>query len=269
MNSELIIDQTEKIFKIENEEETINFRLNTSSLINNNNNYLNTNNSSLTLSTSSISKDLNQDLIEVSQTKIIIKSLSSEFICFRVKTTKKKYYVVSPCYYILSPNEILNIKISFYINPTEEINPKGHKFKFEGFIIPKEEKNHEAKKLFLDYISQLKKVKGYAIKKLAKFINKNDEINLNNFDEDKIEDKFEDLKIEYCKLKGINENLKIEYMKIKKRMELEIKEKNNKCVKLMQFKYDIDINNKNQPFTKNIYFICFIVSVALGFFLMK
>ena len=121
----------------------------------------------------------------------------------------------------------------------------------------------------MDYINQLKKVKGYVIKKLAIFINKNDEINLNNFDEDKIEDKFEDLKIEYCKLKGINENLKIEYMKIKKRMELEIKEKNNKCVKLMQFKYDIDINNKNQSFTKNIYFICFIVSVALGFFLMK
>ena len=127
MNSELIIDQTGKIFKIENEEETINFRLNTSSLINNNNNYLNNNNSSLTLSTSSISKDLNQDLIEVSQIKIIIKSLSPEFICFRVKTTKKKNYVVSPCYYFLSPNEILNIKISFYINPTEEINPKGHK----------------------------------------------------------------------------------------------------------------------------------------------
>ena len=136
MNSELIINQSEKLFIIEDEDDTIQFKIN--------NNSLNTNIEDTSSSTI-------KDLILASQTKIKIRNISNEFISFRVKTTKKKNYIVKPCYYILSPKEILNIKIIYYINRGENINIKGHKFKFEEFIISKDEKEENPKKLFLDY----------------------------------------------------------------------------------------------------------------------
>ena len=263
MNSELIINQSEKLFIIEDEDDTIQFKIN--------NNSLNTNIEDTLSSTI-------KDLILASQTKIKIRNISNEFISFRVKTTKKKNYIVKPCYYILSPKEILNIKIIYYIHRGENINTKGHKFKFEGFIISNDEKEENPKKLFLDYITKGKNVKGTVIKKYASFIEEQNMINsnieneiedLNKDDENKKFDEFEDLKIEYYKLKGKNENLRLEYFNLKKLMEMELTEKNNKCIQFMQFKYDINTERNEKPISTNIFIICFIISIILGFFLIK
>ena len=263
MNSELIINQSEKLFIIEDEDDTIQFKIN--------NNSLNTNIEDTSSSTI-------KDLILASQTKIKIRNISNEFISFRVKTTKKKNYIVKPCYYILSPKEILNIKIIYYIHRGENINTKGHKFKFEGFIISNDEKEENPKKLFLDYITKGKNVKGTVIKKYASFIEEQNMINsnieneiedLNKDDENKKFDEFEDLKIEYYKLKGKNENLRLEYFNLKKLMEMELTEKNNKCIQFMQFKYDINSDRNEKPVSANILIICFIISIILGFFLIK
>ena len=256
MTTELIMDQSEKLFVIENDEDTIQFKINSYSLNNN---------------TNDTSSSTIKNLILISQSNIKIRNISKEYISFHVKTTKKKNYIVRPSYSIISPNEILTIKIYLYINQGEILNTKGHKFKFEGFIISNEEKDEDAKKLYFDYISKGKKVKGTVVKKYASFIEERNIINNidNEYDEDKKLDEFEDLKVEYCKLKGINENLRMEYLNIKKMMELELKENNYKCVQFMQFKYDIDISNNNEVLSKKIFIICFIVSIIIGFILIK
>ena len=61
----------------------------------------------------------------------------------------------------------------------------------------------------------------------------------------------------------------MEYFNIKKMMEMELKEKNKKCVRFMQFQYDVDVNNIEQPLSKKIFIISFIVSIIIGFFLIK
>lgn len=263
-SSDLILsDQTEKLFKIENEQDTIQFKINSSFSFNNIGNKSSLNSTNLLLT---------------SQTEINIRNISNEFICFRIQSTRQTNYKITPSYSILTPKKILNIKIYFYIDQKEKINPSEHKFKLEGFIISEKEKNKDPNNLFMNYISKGKKVKGTIIKKNASFINEinlmNDYINnefgnLNKYGEDKRVDEFEDLRIEYCKLKGINENLKIEYLTIKKRLDLELKEKNDKNARCIENKYDDEINNNNNFYIKNFYMICFIASIALGFFLMK
>lgn len=262
MTSDLImekLEKLEKLFIVGNEEDMIEFKINKFSL---NRDINDTSSSTL------------KNFILASQKNIKIRNLSKEYISFRVQTTKKANYIIKPCYFIISPNDIINIEILFYINPEEKINSKGHKFQFEGFIISKEEKDKGAKKLFFDYISQGKKVKGAIVKKYASFIEEknilyNNDIDLEDeYDEEKKLNEFEDLKVEYCKLKGINENLRMEYFNIKKIMEMELKEKNNKCIQFMQFKYDIDFYNNNQTISTNIFIICFIISILIGFFLI-
>ena len=257
MTSDLIIDQSEKLFIVENEEDSIQFKINISSLDNN-----------INLTSSQTIKNV----LLASQTNINIRNLSKEYLSFHVKTTKKKNYIIKPCYYILSPNEILNLKLYFYIKREEPINSKGHKFKFEGFIIPKEEKDEDPKKLFLEYLAKGGKVKGTVIKKHVSFVEEGQIVQNEEdkeYDEEKKLDEFENLRVEYCKLKGINENLRMEYLNIKKMMEMELKEKNNKCIKYLQLKYDIDNSNKDPPISKSIYVICFIISIILGFILIK
>ena len=262
-SSELIlIEKAEKLFKIENEQDTIQFKINTISSYNNK-----------AINTSFKEKDLKL----VSQTELNIQNISNEFISFRIQSTKSKNYEINPSYCIISPKKIVNIKIYFYLQPKEKINQAEHKFKLEGFVIFSNEKNKEAKDLFMEYISKRKKVLGTVIKKNASFINEinmmdnyinNDFGNLNKYGEDKRVDEFEDLRIEYCKLKGINENLKLEYFTIKKRLDLELKEKNEKNVYSIQKNYESEKNN-NYIYTKRFYIICFFASIALGFFLMK
>jgi hypothetical protein len=55
----------------------------------------------------------------------------------------------------------------------EEVNEKGHKFKFEGFVIKESEKNKNIKNIFADYIKSGTKVRGNVVKKYVKFIDDN------------------------------------------------------------------------------------------------
>ena len=136
-SSELIlIEKAEKLFKIENEQDTIQFKINTISSYNNK-----------AINTSFKEKDLKL----VSQTELNVQNVSNEFVSFRIQSTKSKNYEINPSYCIISPKKIVSIKIYFYIQPKEKINQAEHKFKLEGFIIFSNEKNKEAKDLLHIY----------------------------------------------------------------------------------------------------------------------
>ena len=62
--------------------------------------------------------------------------------------------------YLIGPKEIKTLIFTLYNIKGEELDPKKHKFRFEGFIIPENEKNIEAKDLFNSYISDGKKIIG-------------------------------------------------------------------------------------------------------------
>lgn len=154
MSSQLMMEKIENIYQIEDDD--IKFKINR--------NYIN----------NLLSSNLFQDLNLISSTQIVVKNLSNEYISFRVKTTKKNNYTVEPSYCILNPFESKIINIYYYINKVEEINEKGHKFKFEGFVIKESEKDKNIKNLFADYIKNGTKVRGNIVKKYVKFIDDND-----------------------------------------------------------------------------------------------
>lgn len=153
MSSQLNIEKAENLYQIENDD--IKFKINR--------NYIN----------NLLSSNLFQNLNLISISQIVVKNLSQEYLSFRVKTTKKQNYTVEPTYFILNPSESKIINIYFYINKVEEINEKGHKFKFEGFVIKENEKDKNIKDLFADYIKNGTKVRGNVFKKLVKFIDDN------------------------------------------------------------------------------------------------
>ena len=148
-----MIEKIENIYQIE--EDDIKFKINR--------NYIN----------NLISSNIFQNINLISSSQIVVKNLSQEYISFRVKTTKKQNYTVEPSYFILNPSETKIINIYFYINKMEEINEKGHKFKFEGFVIKESEKNKNIKNIFADYIKSGTKVRGNVVKKYVKFIDDN------------------------------------------------------------------------------------------------
>ena len=116
----------------------------------------------------------------LSELKLTITNLTSEYIAFRIKTTKKDYYAVEPTYGVLTPNGEQKIKITYYGKTGVKPNSKDHKFRVEGFIIPEEQKNETIKDLFQEYIKKEIKVSGNSIKLHAKFTeedNANDKIN--------------------------------------------------------------------------------------------
>jgi hypothetical protein len=153
MSSQLMIEKIENIYQIE--EDDIKFKINR--------NYIN----------NLLSSNLFQNINLISSSQIEIKNLCQEYISLRVKTTKKQNYIVEPPYFILNPSETKTINIYFYINKVEEINEKGHKFKFEGFVIKESEKNKNIKNIFADYIKSGTKVRGNVVKKYVKFIDDN------------------------------------------------------------------------------------------------
>lgn len=148
-----MIEKIENIYQIE--EDDIKFKINR--------NYIN----------NLLSSNVFQNINLISSSQIVVKNLSQEYISFRVKTTKKQNYTVEPSYFILNPSETKIINIYFYINKLEEINEKGHKFKFEGFVIKESEKNKNIKNIFADYIKSGTKVRGNVVKKYVKFIDDN------------------------------------------------------------------------------------------------
>jgi len=121
--------------------------------------------------------------INIGQTSITVSNLSSEYLAFRTKTTKKQYYSVYPSYCIIAPNGKEKIDFSYYIKEGEKVSEKGHKFRFEGFVISSDEKDIDPRALFSTYISQKTPVKGTIIKSDVKFIE--NEINTVNTNIDK------------------------------------------------------------------------------------
>lgn len=119
--------------------------------------------------------------INVGHTSITVSNLSSEYLAFRTKTTKKQYYSVFPSYCIIIPKGKDKIDFNYYIKEGEKVSEKGHKFLFEGFVISPEEKDKEPRLLFSTYISQKTPVKGTIIKSDVKFIeNEINSIDKNN-----------------------------------------------------------------------------------------
>ena len=114
-------------------------------------------------------------------TSLIITNLTSDYLAFRTKTTKRKYYSVFPSYFILAPNKKEKINFSYFIKEGEKISNEGHKFKFEAFVISPEEKDKDARKLFHTYISQKTPVKATLVQSNVAFIEKEtNDINDNN-----------------------------------------------------------------------------------------
>ena len=125
----------------------------------------------------------------LSDEEVTITNLTQEYLAFKAQTTKKKSYSVDPPYCIIPPNETKKLKIIFYLIPEEKLESKGHKFKFEGFIISESEKNEEVKDLFANAIKKGNKVIGNIQKRNVKFI---------------FEEKNEDMKMK----KEVNNSLK-------------------------------------------------------------
>jgi len=145
-----MIEQVENLYQIE--DDNIKFKINR--------NYIN----------NLLSSNLFQNVNLISSSQIVVKNLSKEYVSVRAKTTKKQNYTVEPSYWILNPSETKIINIYYYINKVEEINEKGNKFKFEGFVIKENEKDKNIKNIFADYIKSGTKVRGQVVKKNVKFI---------------------------------------------------------------------------------------------------
>ena len=163
-----ISDSSTDLFKIDKQKIIIQIK----SINNNNNNFINSN-----------ASNSSHNPINLGQTSLNIINLSSEYLAFGTKTTKKKYYLVYPSYSVIHPNKTQKLEIAYYGKEGEIISDKGHKFKFEGFVIPEEKKDQDPRILFKTYISNKIPVKATLIKLdvilIENNINNNDNKNTN------------------------------------------------------------------------------------------
>ena len=157
MSHELIMDLSKEIFKLD--KDILTFEIGPSI--------------ESKLSMSSLSHH-STDLKPLSEEELCVTNLTSDYLAFRTKTTKKEYYSVNPTYFILPPNGNQIIKFLFYNQSGKEVDPKGHKFRFEGFVILESEKDEDLKELFQKYIKSGKKVVGNVAKRYVKIIKENE-----------------------------------------------------------------------------------------------
>ena len=105
--------------------------------------------SELSSNTSRISKEI--------QIKII--NVSDNFAAIKIKTTKKKNYIMSPSSeFILEPKEEKEINIRFKRDENEKLKLKSHKVQFEGIAIKEIDKDLSVKDLFDKYTKSENKV---------------------------------------------------------------------------------------------------------------
>ena len=105
--------------------------------------------SELRSNTSRISKEI--------QIKII--NISDNFAAIKIKTTKKKNYIMSPSSeFILEPKEEKEINIRFKRDENEKLKLKLHKVQFEGIAIKEIDKDLSIKDLFDKYTKSENKV---------------------------------------------------------------------------------------------------------------
>ena len=109
-------------------------------------------------------------LYPLSQTELLLTNITSSYIAYRSRITKKKYYSVEPSHLIIPPNSNITIKITFYHNFRNTFPPEGHKFRFEGIVIPNNMKKIDAWKIYEQFSKDKTEVKGNSIRKVAEFI---------------------------------------------------------------------------------------------------
>ena len=152
MSSELNFDNSKEVFSLD--KEILSFKLDISEL----------------LESEPIKSSIS------SETEIKITNLTNDYIAFRTKTTKKKYYTVQPSLFVIPPKEIKNVKISFFVKEGEKPKWHGHKFRFEGFVIQPNEKDMEPKNIFSEYIKKGETVIGNSQKTFVRFSCINDNL---------------------------------------------------------------------------------------------
>jgi hypothetical protein len=278
MSKDLIMDVSKEIFTIDKDK--LCFRVNSSNL-------------SKLSSHSSINAG---NLQPLSEEEIHLKNLTSDYLAFRTKTTKKEYYAVNPTYCIIPPNGSQTLNFTFYNKQGMNLDPKGHKFKFQGFIIPESQKDKDAKDLIKDYIDKGEKVVGNEKKCGVKFIEDSEDsgalrsdISGKSGDEENL--RFSDVMQPGSDLKigGDNNKEKLEFLKrehnqlqeqvdnLKRNQELLIKrinnEKNQKSSEGFSNKFFYKVPAVNETKvpknTKNALIGIFILSVLVGFYLVK
>ena len=109
-------------------------------------------------------------LFPLSQTEILLTNLTSSYVAYRSRITKKKFYQVEPSHMILPPNSNITIKITFFHNFSLPFPPHGHKFRFEGIMIPNNMKRTDAWKIYEEFSKNKTEVKGNSIRKVAEFV---------------------------------------------------------------------------------------------------
>lgn len=119
--------------------------------------------------------ELNSNKSKISkQIELKIKNEVNEYLSFKIKTTKKLNYIITPSYFIIAPKEEKIIKIRFKRDEGEELKLKPYKILLEGFIIKENEKDIESKKLFEKYKKSGEKVVAKIIQVRSQFLDKND-----------------------------------------------------------------------------------------------
>lgn len=79
--------------------------------------------------------ELNSNKSKISkQIELKIKNEVNEYLSFKIKTTKKLNYIITPSYFIIAPKEEKIIKIRFKRDEGEELKLKPYKILLEGFI---------------------------------------------------------------------------------------------------------------------------------------
>ena len=109
-------------------------------------------------------------LFPLSQTEILLTNLTSSYVAYRSRITKKKFYQVEPSHMILPPNSNITIKITFFHNFSLPFPPQRHKFRFEGIMIPNNMKRTDAWKIYEEFSKNKTEVKGNSIRKVAEFV---------------------------------------------------------------------------------------------------
>lgn len=150
MSSELILDNSKVIFKLD--KEILSFKLNMDDL----------------------PKEEPTKTTITSNNKIKVTNLTEDYLAFRTKTTKRLYYNVNPIYCIIPPKELKEINIQFILKEGEIPKLSGHKFKFEGFVIQENEKDKEPKNLFIEYTQKGQPVVGNSQKTFVQFFDNNE-----------------------------------------------------------------------------------------------
>ena len=113
----------------------------------------------------------NDDLIPISECEINVTNITTNYVAVRVRTTKKNNYTVDPTFCTLSPNSTIKITIYIYLNQNEKLSSRGHKFRFEGVIIPDKLLNKDTREIFSELTKNKIEVKGNSLKRLVELIN--------------------------------------------------------------------------------------------------